>query len=90
MGLDHEVAHSQDTSAFIQSRPGKDVEGYFGTIMQYFFPKMYLGVSIGLCDDLGKRVRMTAQLRWVCGRRGWCGLWMRVEGPLVCVFWGGS
>lgn len=42
----------------------------FGTLMQEFVPESFRG----------RRVRLTAWLRSE-GVSGWCGLWMRVDGP---------
>eukprot|EP01129_Flabellula_baltica_P017476 TRINITY_DN969_c0_g1_i4.p1 TRINITY_DN969_c0_g1~~TRINITY_DN969_c0_g1_i4.p1 ORF type:complete len:230 (-),score=41.76 TRINITY_DN969_c0_g1_i4:1377-2066(-) len=72
MGLDCEVWKSPETSAFIKSKRGKDVMGQFGTIMQQFFPKSYLG----------KRLQLSGSIRYECEQNSWAAMWMRVDGPL--------
>ncbi|WP_339709669.1 hypothetical protein [uncultured Kriegella sp.] len=62
-------AQRNGTVGFLKSSDRKIPQGKFGTIMQQFTPK----------DYLGKRVKLTGYIR-SSNVEKWAGMWMRVDG----------
>ena len=69
-GIDTEVTFNSKKSAYLRSK-GSEPEG-FGTLMQTFQAKAYLG----------KRLRYSAHVKSEEVEK-WAGLWMRIDGPQV-------
>lgn len=68
MGSDPSVVMTGKASGFIRGNPDADSDG-FGTYMQMFSAK----------DYLGKRIRLSAYVKTE-GVENWTSLWMRVDG----------
>ncbi|CAG8728688.1 23647_t:CDS:2, partial [Dentiscutata erythropus] len=73
MGVDSAVfcENASGKSGFIKFDPlfeGKLTPGVFGTLMQNFIPREFLG----------KRIQLTCLIKYV-DVTGWAGLWMRVD-----------
>ena len=68
VGIDQEIAHGGETSAYIKSRVS--IPAGFGHLSQAFEPENYKG----------KRVRLSAYVK-TRNVENWTGLWMRVDGP---------
>jgi AraC-like DNA-binding protein len=67
-GLDQHNFFKETKSAFLKSRQVKIGDGEFGTVMQQFKAKNYLG----------KRIRFSGFVK-ADNVKGWGGLWMRID-----------
>ncbi|RIA86335.1 hypothetical protein C1645_829437 [Glomus cerebriforme] len=69
MGVDHTIFYGRapGSSGFIKALPSANDKG-FGTMMQNFFPKKFIG----------KRVRLSCFVKHE-NVLGWAGMWMRVD-----------
>ncbi|GES99894.1 helix-turn-helix transcriptional regulator [Rhizophagus clarus] len=67
MGIDYTTFYGKAPSGFIKSLPNVNESG-FGTLMQNFFPK----------DYLGKHVRFSCAIKYN-NVLNWAGMWVRVD-----------